>query len=83
MSQRTAPRRRMAHALAACLAVVVTAGCGGGDARDDSTAARRLAPDIGRMDDRAGFRPLRNAGEFDPFDVTHDSASHSPAASHV
>jgi RNA polymerase sigma-70 factor (ECF subfamily) len=35
------------------------------------------------MDDRARLRPARNAGEFNPFDVTDDSASHSPGPSHV
>ena len=52
-------------------------------ARDDRAAARRLAPDLGRVDDRAGLGPVLHTGEFDPLDMTDDSASHSPAASHV
>src|SRR4051812_17931251 len=44
MSYRTASRRRLALALVACLTVVLAAGCGGGDARDRSTAASAPAP---------------------------------------
>jgi RNA polymerase sigma-70 factor (ECF subfamily) len=50
---------------------------------DDCPSTRRLAPDLSRMDDRPGLRPARDAREFDPFDMTDDGASHSPAASHV
>ena len=43
MSHRTAVRRRMALALA-CLTALLAGGCGGGDARDGSTAASPPAP---------------------------------------
>jgi RNA polymerase sigma-70 factor (ECF subfamily) len=51
--------------------------------RDHSSSARWFAPDLGRVDDRARLGPARNAGELNPFDVTNDSASHSPGPSHV
>jgi RNA polymerase sigma factor (sigma-70 family) len=51
--------------------------------RDNGATAGWFAPDLGRVDDRARLRPAGNAGEFDPFDVTDDSASHSPGPSHV
>jgi hypothetical protein len=51
--------------------------------RNDGATAGGLAPDVRRVDDRAGVGPARYACELDPFDVTHHSASHSPAPSPV
>jgi hypothetical protein len=51
--------------------------------RDHGASARGLAPDFSGMDDRARLRPARNPGEFHPFDMPDDGASHSPAPCHV